>query len=259
LVERYVAKLRKRRRWRRLSVTITVFLILLSTAGYTVLWHTGLFDVRATEVSGVKVLTKQQILDAARVTRHQPVAAVDTAAIKARIMKLPRVRSAIVERSLPHSVRITIVERVPAAALPDTAGGFTIVDGDGVAFDTAASVRALPPHVPVISLTSSQGVPTPNAARRQVVTGALAALRALPGPIRDRVTGISATGPYGITMDLTPSTPKQAKVTVLWGGGDQPDLKARILTILLARSSAETGSHQSTHFDVSAPEAPAYS
>ena len=257
LVERYVAKLRKRRRWRRLSVTITVLLLLLGTTGYTVLWHTGLFDVRGAEVSGVKVLTKQQVLDAARVTRHQPVAAVDTFAIKARIMKLPRVRSAIVERFFPHTVRITIVERVPAAALPDSVGGFTVVDADGVAFDTAPSVQALPPHVPVISLASSQGTPDP--ARQQVVTGALAALRALPEPIRSRVTAISATGPYGITMDLTPSGPKQGGITVVWGGGDHPDLKARILTILLARSSAESGSHQATHFDVSAPEAPAYS
>jgi cell division protein FtsQ len=262
LVERYVAKLRKRRRWRRLSITVTVFLLLLGTVGYVVGWHTKVFDVRATKVSGVKVLTKQQILDAAKVPAHQPVAAVDTKAVKARILQLPRVRSVVVERSLPHSVVITVVERVPAAALPDAVGGFTIVDADGVAFDTAADVQALPPHVPVISLAQSPDA-APSAdrdrVRQQVVTGALAALRALPEPIRARVTAISATGPYGITMDLTPAAAKQAKVTVDWGGGDQPDLKARILTILMARASADTSAHAPTHFDVSAPEAPAYS
>jgi cell division protein FtsQ len=266
LVERYVAKLRKRRRWRRLSITVSVSLLLVGISCYTVIWHTKVFDVRATRVSGVKVLTKQQILDAARVPAHQPVAAVDTKAVKARIMKLPRVRSAVVERSLPHSVVITVVERVPAAALPDTVGGFTVVDADGVPFDTVGSVQALPPHVPRISLaqsTDAGAVPAASAmsdgVRQQVVTGALAALRALPEPIRARVTAISATGPYGITMELTPATAKQEKITVVWGGGGQPDLKARILTILLARGAAVGGAHQPSHFDVSAPEAPAYS
>src|SRR4051812_23327336 len=53
LVERYLDRLRKRRRWRRLSVTITVFLCLLVLAGYSVLWHTKVLDVRSTTVSGV--------------------------------------------------------------------------------------------------------------------------------------------------------------------------------------------------------------
>jgi cell division protein FtsQ len=253
-----VAKLRKRRRWRRLSVTITVLLLLLATAGYFVGWHTKVFDVRTTSVKGVKVLTSQQIVAAAQIPAHQPVAAVDTKAVKARIMKIPRVASAIVERDLPHSVRITIVERVPAAALPDPSGTYTIVDADGVAFDTASSA----PHVPVIRLGQSPAGAIPpdlDKVRKLTVTGALAALRALPDPIRSRVTAIAATGPYGITMELTPATAKQPPVTVNWGGGDQPDLKARILTILMARNAGETGSHAASHYDVSAPEAPAYS
>ena len=259
LVERYVAKLRKRRRWRRLSVTVTVFALALATAGYFVVWHTKVFDVRTTSVSGVKVLTSQQILAVAQIPSHQPVAAVDTGAVKARIMTIPRVASAIVERDLPHTVRITVVERVPAAALPDPSGSFTIVDRDGVAFDTAPT---RPANIPVISLEPAPGgtIPAdPEKDSKLAVTGALAALRALPDPIRQRVTTISATGPYGITLDLTPATAKLPAVTVVWGGGDQPDLKARILVILMARTAGQTGSHAVSHFDVSAPEAPAFS
>ncbi|ACU74960.1 Polypeptide-transport-associated domain protein FtsQ-type [Catenulispora acidiphila DSM 44928] len=252
LVERYLDRLRRRRRWRRLSVTITVFLALLALTGYSILWHTKVFDVRTTTVSGVKVLSRQQVLAAAAIPAHAPVAAVDTAAAKARLMALPRVKDAWVERSLPHTVSIGIVERTPAAALPQPDGSFQIVDADGVAFDTAASASAIPAHVPVIHLEQfADPGPEAKAARAATVAGALAALRALPPPVLSRVLTVSATGPYAITVTLTPSTKKQHSVTVAWGGPDQPVLKARILAALIGNDAA--------HYDLSAPAAPAYS
>jgi hypothetical protein len=69
--------------------------------------------------------------------------------------------------------------------------------------------------------------------------------------VRSRVLTVSATGPYAITVTLSPSNAKQKSVTVLWGGPDQPDLKARILAALIGNGAA--------HYDVSAPAAPAYS
>lgn len=249
LVERYLDRLRRRRRWRRLSVTVTVFLALLTLTGYSILWHTKVFDVRTTTVSGVKVLTRQQVLAAAAIPAHEPVAAVDAAAAKARLMAIPRVKSAWVERSLPHTVAITIVERTPAAALPQPDGSYQIVDADGVAFDTAAALAAIPGHVPVIHLEQFADPAAED--RAATVAGALAALRALPASVSSRVQTVSATGPYAITMTLTPSTKKQHSVTVLWGGPDQPDLKARILAALIENAAA--------HYDLSAPAAPAYS
>ena len=249
LVERYLDRLRRRRRWRRLSVTITVFLALLTLTGYSILWHTKVFDVRTTKVSGVKVLTRQQVLAAAAIPSHGAVAAVDTAAAKARLMAIPRVKNAWVERSLPHTIAITVVERTPAAALPQPDGSYQIVDGDGVAFDTAATFTAIPAHVPVIHLEQFAD-PAPRD-RAATVAGALAALRALPAPLLARVQTVSATGPYAITVTLTPSKEKQHSVTVAWGGPDQPDLKARILAALIGNGSG--------HYDVSAPAAPAYS
>jgi len=65
------------------------------------------------------------------------------------------------------------------------------------------------------------------------------------------VITVSATGPYAITLTMTATTAKQHSVTVLWGGPDQPDLKARILTVLIGRGAA--------HYDLSAPAAPAFS
>jgi cell division protein FtsQ len=244
LVERYLDRLRRRRRWRRLSVTVTVFLALLTLTGYSLLWHTKVFDVRSTTVSGVKALTKQQVLAATGMCGV--MAAVDTGAAKARLMALPRVKQAWVMRSLPHTVAIVIVERTPAAALPNPDGSYQIVDADGVAFDTAASA---PARLPVIHLEQFAD-PRPQD-RASTVAGALAALRALPDSLRPRVRAVSATGPFAITLTLAPSTAKQISVTVAWGGPDQPDLKARILAALIGRDAG--------HYDLSAPAAPAYS
>jgi cell division protein FtsQ len=252
LVERYVARLRKRQRWRRLSVTVTVLLLLLTGTGYYLLWHTKVFDVRTVKVSGTRVLTRDQILAAAAIPSHEPVAGVDTDAVKKRLMSLPRVKSAVVERDLPHAVLITVVERVPAAALPDADGGYTIVDADGVAFDTAATWQLIPNHVPVIDLRPAATVTEPPAqTRATVIDGALAALRALPPAVRGRVRSIAATGPFAISLELEAATAKGKPVVVNWGGADQPALKAKVLTILLAKGF--------DHYDVSAPEAPAYS
>lgn len=249
LVERYLERVRKRRRWRRLSVTVTVFLALLALGGYSLVWHTKVFDVRSTTVSGVKVLSRQQVLAVAAVPAHAPVAGVDTKAVKARLLTVPRIKNAWVERSLPHTVSITVVERVAAAALPNADGSFVIVDGEGVAFDTVATAGAIPAHVPVIHL--EQFVSARPKDRAVTVSGALAALGALPATVRSRVLTVSATGPYAITLTLAPSTAKQQAVTVVWGGPEHPDLKARILTALIGRGDQR--------YDVSAPDAPAYS
>lgn len=271
LVERYIAKIRKRRRWRRLAITVTGSLLVLAAVFYYVAWHTRVLDVRATDVRGTRALTAAQVLAAAKVPPHQPLAAVDTRAVKARVAAIPRVASVTVSRDWPHTVQIDVVERVPAAAVPDPAdiGGYLLVDADGVAFDTVASLRTVPPHVPEIQYQQppASTPPTPPAAstpqyadassasaartRAVVITGALAALKALPPTVRARVGSVAATGPYGITLTLSGTSTKIPNVTVNWGGGDQADIKARVLTVLLKQGAA--------HYDVSAPQAPAYS
>jgi cell division protein FtsQ len=159
------------------------------------------------------------------------------------------VKDAWVERLLPHTIVIGVVERTPAAALPQPDGSYQIVDADGVAFDTAATVPAIPGHVPVIHL--EQFADPAAGDRAATVAGALAALRALPGPLLSRVVTVSATGPYAITVTLAPAGRKPSPVTVDWGGPDQPQLKARILAALIGNGAA--------HYDLSAPASPAYS
>ncbi len=163
------------------------------------------------------------------------MAALDPAAVAARIERIPQIASAEVSRDWPGTVIVTVTERVPAALVPDSTG-YEVVDGGGVVFgQSAKTVRGLP----VITVSAP-------AKADEVVPGALAALRALPASVDKTISAITASDPYAITLRFTDGA------TVNWGGGDDAADKARDLVALL-----RIGGHR--HYDVSAPNAPAMS
>ena len=231
----YAARLRARSRYRRLSVTLTVAVCLLALTVYLLLWHTSLIAVRGVKVLGAKSVSTAAILTAAQIPAGSPMAAFDASAATARIERIPQIASATVSKNWPGTVVVTVVERVPAALVPD-ADGYAVVDAGGVVFGQSATTR---PGLPVISVSGA-------AQDGAVVPGALAALRALPADVDRRITSITASDPYAITLTLIGGG------TVNWGGGDDPVDKARDLVALL-----RIGGNR--HYDVSAPDAPAMS
>lgn len=232
----YAARMRSRERWRRLSVTITVALILLFILAYVVVWHTSLFAVTSVRVVGEKKVSAQQVISASAIGKGTPLVSVDTGGAAAGVEKLPQIASAQVSLDWPHTVVVTVTERVPAALIP-TGAGYDVVDVSGVVFGTVAS------PVAGLAVIQVQGGPAVKAA---VVPGALAALKALPADIEHQVTGISASSEYSITLAL------RRGVTVDWGGGDNASAKAADLIALMRLGRA-------TRYDVSAPDAPAMS
>ena len=231
----YAARMRARARWRRLAVTVTVAGCLFALVGYLVLWDTSLIAVGGIRVVGAKSLSAAQVLTAAQIPVGSPMAALDTGAAAARVEKIPQVASASVRRDWPGTVVVTVVERVAAALVPDPKG-YQVVDGGGVVFGQVSGVTK---GLPVITVSAP-------AAADQVVPGALAALRALPASVDARISAITASDPYAITLRFTDGA------TVNWGGGDDAVDKARDLVALLRIRGGR-------HYDVSAPDAPAMS
>jgi cell division protein FtsQ len=231
----YAARMRTRSRRRRLTVTLTVAACLFALAGYLLLWHTSLIAVRGVRVVGAKNVTVARILTAAQIDTGGPMAALDPASVAARIEAIPQVASAAVSRDWPGTVIVTVVERVPAALVPDQ-NGYEVVDGGGVIFGQVSAASA---GLPVITVSAP-------ARADEVVPGALSALRALPGSVDKTISAVTASDPYAITLRFTDGA------TVNWGGGDQAAEKARDLLALL-----RIGGHR--HYDVSAPDAPAMS
>jgi cell division protein FtsQ len=232
----YAARMRARERWRRLAVTVTVTIVSLALMAYVIVWHTSLFAVTAVRIVGAKRVTVERIAAASNVSTGSAIASVDTSGAIARLEKLPEIASARVSLDWPHTVVISVVERLPAALIPDGAN-YDVVDVSGVVFGSLSTPGK---ELPVINVQGGAAM------KSAVVPGALAALKALPADITGRITGISASSTYSITLNL------RGGAVVDWGSGQDPDAKAADLEAMLRLRKA-------ARYDVSAPKAPAMS
>ena len=171
-----------RRRLRRLLIAVGVLAALALVWAFT---YSSFLDVDHVVVSGQAHTTEAEVRGAADIGRGQPMIYLDAAGAARRVEALPWVASASVHRSYPGTVRVDVVERVPAVAEPLQAGGFRLIDGEGHAI---ADTPALPSGVLLMT-----GPTAPVAIGAVVDTPQLAAIDAatvLPTPLRQRVGAV---------------------------------------------------------------------
>jgi cell division protein FtsQ len=129
-------------------------------------------------------------------------------------------------------------ERVPVAVV-DVAGHRSLADASGVLFET---VTGDPPDG-VVPLAVTHPGPGDAATR-----SGLAAIAALPPPVRAHLRSVSATSGDDVVLHLADGT------RVLWGDGGQAAAKAAALAALLHQIDAGTIDGAGT-IDVSTPHA----
>ncbi len=103
-------------------------------------------------------------------------------------------------RSWPGTVRVDVVERVAAVAVPVPAGGFRLIDGEGRAL---SDVAAVPPGVLVMT-----GPVPPAAVGAAVEEPQLAAIDAatmLPASLKSRVGAVAWAKDGTIDLQLAPA------------------------------------------------------
>lgn len=221
----------KRPRRRRWLWWATGVLVLALIGG--LVWLLGFSSVLATRdvrVSGVKVLSKTQVLETAAVPLGLPLARQDLDAVASRVARLAPVEQVTVDRSWPDALTVQVRERTALLAVKQEVG-YALVDANGVAFDRAPLV---PAGIALAEADLSQTA-------LLVEIGTVA--RALPSDVRQTITKIAATSPARLTLTLA------SGVTVDWGSADQSKLKAEIVTALLERKPKS--------IDVSSPHNPA--
>jgi cell division protein FtsQ len=240
-----VTSLRARRRRsrrradpRRRRLTAAAVVLAVVAVGAWVVLASPLLAVRTVRVDGVAALTAGQVEQAAGIETGTPLVRVDTARAAARVAGLPQVASVEVARGWPHTVVVTLVERV-AVAVVDQAGTRSLLDRDGVLFDTITGDAP----AGVVPLT----VPRPGP-EDATTAAALGALVALPAAVRAEITGVTAGSPDDVTLALTDGR------TVLWGSAEATPRKARVLSALLDQIHAGTLKAADT-LDVSTPNA----
>lgn len=131
-------------------------------------WRVGVrenprFFLRAPDVTTDGTLTREQILTVANIAEGQHILTVDLAKVRAVLEKLPQVETAVVGRTFPHRVAITLTERRPVAWVTEKKGDDHLTSGRAFLIDARAIVlrsRAQLPqyaNLPVIT-----GVETEN-------------------------------------------------------------------------------------------------
>ena len=149
-------RIRRAPDWRRRRRIAAGALTAIGVGGLFGLWSSGWIDRRANQAAsevlaasaraGLKVedvlvegrtrTTRSAILDALTVARDVPILGFDPHLAKARLEALPWVREATVERRLPDTVFIRLVERAPLA-LWQQGGRLTVIDRGGAVIEGA--------------------------------------------------------------------------------------------------------------------------
>jgi cell division protein FtsQ len=187
---------------------------------------------RSVRVEGVPPGEVPDIVGRAAVPMGTPLAKVDTGAIARRVIGTPALAEVTVSRSWPGTIVISGLRRVPVIAVKNLQGQVQVVDSRGVAY---ATVSSPPKGVPLINTVE-------NPSSLESMRAAMAVLRALSPAQRDKVTRVTVMGPNMVTFKL-------GKVTVVWGGASEPQLKVEVMAALLGQKDVGT-------IDVSAPRNP---
>ncbi len=223
---------RHRRRGRRiLRAVLALLLAALVGSAVWLVYFSDVLDTRGVVVSGTRELTPEQVTAAAAVPLGRPLSRQHLDAVARRATTLPQVSAAKVTREWPHTVRVTVTERVPLLAVAQP-GGFLIVDQDRVVF---AAKPTLPAGVVEVAA---------DPANRPLLVELGSVVLSLPEDVRRQVTSIAATTPDSIQLKTT------SQITIIWGDASQSALKAQVAVALLDQGAK-------TSIDVSAPHAPA--
>lgn len=211
-------------------LTWAVVLTVVSVGLGLILYFTPLMSARDLVVVGTGEVTRDQVVDAAKVATGTPLLQIDTDDVADRVAGIRRVASARVQREYPSTLRITIVERVPVV-VKDYPDGPHLFDRDGVDFATA------PPPTGLAYIDVDNPGPTdpPTKAALQVMT-------ALLPDVAAQISRVSAPSVASITLTLLDGR------TVVWGTTDRTEEKAEKLTALLTQPGRT--------YDVSSPDLP---
>lgn len=215
------------------GLRLLVWLILLSVIGVglgLILYFTPVMSARSLVITGIGAVTREEVVDAAKVQIGTPLLQINTDAVADRVAGIRRVASARVQREYPSTLRITIVERIPIV-VKDYPDGPHLFDKDGVDFATAPP----PPGLPYIDVDNPGPTDPPTRAALQVMT-------ALSPEVVGQVSRVAAPSVASVTLTLTDGR------TVVWGTTDRTEEKAEKLAALLTQPGRT--------YDVSSPDLP---
>jgi len=189
-------EVRRQHARRRRRVTFSVFVLLMLSGGGWALSRSSLFALEGIEVTGTKLLSQAEILQASGLHTGQSMLSLHADRVRERIGRLPLVREVSVDRIPTSRIRITVVERVAAFVLTTTESRWYVDDEARLLGDASGDAPALPRIEIDAPLSADIGdrVVTP------ALVDALDLWKALPDSLRGGAPTIDVTPAAGLTL-----------------------------------------------------------
>lgn len=228
--QRRFARRLRARRWRAWRRALVLVAVVAAVAGLGwLVFFSSVLAVHQVSVTGVEVLSEDEVRSQAAVPYDVPLATSDLDAVQARVEALAPVASVEVSRDWPDGVHVAVTEREAVAAVP-WEGAWRGVDSDGVLFRDYAEK----PDLPLLEAAAS----TPGSALAE----AAAVVEGLPTDLVERIATVDVGSIDDITLQL------RGGAQVRWGSADEADRKEQVLALLM-RQPAQV-------YDVTAPGRP---
>ena len=232
-----------RKRLRVLIAGTSVLVLLAVALGAA---RSPLLAVRHVRVAGGSHVSPAVVVAAAGLGGHHQLLDVNAGATARRIEQLPWVATARVRREWPSTVRITVSERVPVAAVGAPA---EVVDAGGRVLATdGVDVAVVDLHVPGLEVGPGLPVPAPvrpGGVLDRFYAPGLAVAAAMPAELALHVQGIVISSPDDVRLRL--DTGQQVIL------GSAVDLGAKLVAVLTLETRQKLAPGV---LDVTVPTAP---
>jgi cell division protein FtsQ len=228
------------RRRARIALIATLVALPLLAGGWIWLRHSSLVAVEHVKVTGVHG-PEAHAIETALIGAAKQMSTLDVRSGRLRSAVAPFrvVREVRAFPSIPHGLRIRVIERLPVAAL--TVGGTrTAVAADGVVLGPALLSASLP------TLNAGSQVALGRRVAGPALLAPLAVLGAAPAPLA-KVVSRAFNGPKGLTLVM------RSGLVVYFGDATRPHAKWLSLVSVLG----DPGSAGASYVDVRVPERPA--
>lgn len=214
-------------------VTVAVLAICAVVVWFTPILGLGAVQVDGADAAPVSDAVVQQVRDAVAVPDGTPLARIDLDGVRHRVMQIDTVAAVTVARQWPHTLALTVTERV-AVATVQANGRWWLLDAAGTPFGESPTRPA--DLMPVQLATPGQG----DRATRAV----LGVLASLSPEVRDRVAGLTAATAYDVRLFV------KGGGSVIWGSDTDAAAKNAVIPALLASADLGVSGHV---LDVSDP------
>ena len=204
-----------------------------------------LLSVRDVKLTGAQHTTAEEVAAAANLGPDDNLLLLSSGDVVAAARELPWVADAEVERRLPGTVKVKVVERRPALVVSLGTSAHWTIDARGNVLATGQAE----PGLPVIGGVEVGDIRPGVKLDAPVIAEVLATWRSLPKKLAGDVQAIFATSLERISFTLTDGT------QVRYGAAERLDAKNEVLRAL-RKQLAEEG-RITSYIDVRVPTSPA--